>query len=68
MPNKESNKIALAFAKRQTARGKRTFTDGEVVTLHGNKIAWWNPDGSVSFTLANWATVVTRERLEPSDI
>lgn len=60
---KESEKIALAFYERTPATAKRTATDGYRVTLHGNKIAWCNADGSLSLTLAGWPTVTTRERL-----
>lgn len=60
---KESEKIALAFAKRKPATAKRTSTDGEKVTLHVNTIAWWNADGSLSLTLAGWPTATTRDRL-----
>lgn len=59
----ESRKIALAFKEMKPAKGRRTSTDGEHVFLHGNLIAWRNPDGSVSLTLASWPTVTTRERL-----
>lgn len=60
---KESEKIALAFYERKPAKAARTATDGETVTLHGNNIAWRNADGSISLTMAGWATPTTRERL-----
>lgn len=60
---KESEKIALAFYERKPATAKRTATDGETVTLHDNKIAWRNADGSLSLSLAGWPTSTTRERL-----
>lgn len=43
--------------------GYRDYTDGQSVWLHGNKIAWHNPDNTVSLTLAGWGTPTTRERL-----
>jgi hypothetical protein len=60
---KESTQIARAFLAKQKARAARTTTDGEALYLHGNKIAWHNPDGTISATLAGWATVTTRDRL-----
>ena len=59
----ESTVTVLAFLQRKAKRMARTATDGESLTLHGNKIAWHNPDGSVSMTLAGWPTVTTRDRL-----
>jgi hypothetical protein len=59
----ESTTIARAFLARKPKRAKRTATDGESLTLHGNTIAWWNPDGSISMTLCGWGTVTTRDRL-----
>jgi len=58
----ESKLIATAFIKRRSARAARTSTDGRVVYLHGNPIAWWEGD-VLCLTLANWPTVTTRERL-----
>lgn len=56
-------KIAKAFLNRETAKAARTNTDGNAIYLHGHKIAWRNPDGSISATLAGWGTVTTRDRL-----
>jgi hypothetical protein len=60
---KESTKIARAFLARKPATAARTSTDGTAIYLHGNKIAWWEDDRSVSMTLAGWPTVTTRDRL-----
>lgn len=66
---KETSKIAAAFIERKPARAARTATDGKAVELHGNKIAWHLPQDSatglndVALTLAGWASVTTRERL-----
>lgn len=60
---KESMKIARAFLNKEKAGAARTTTDGSAIYLHGNKIAWHNPDGTISATLAGWGTVTTRDRL-----
>ena len=60
---KETRDIITAFLKRRSCTRARTQTNGDVVTLHGNRIAWWEPDGSVSMTLAGWGTRTTRDRL-----
>ena len=60
---KESAKIAKAFLNREKAKAARTYTDGEAIYLHGNKIAWRMPDGTIAATLAGWGTVTTRDRL-----
>lgn len=59
----ESTTIARAFLNRRPKRAARTATDGNILTLHGNTIAWWNADGSISMTLAGWGTPTTRDRL-----
>jgi hypothetical protein len=58
-----STVVVLAFLQRKRHKRNHDFTDGESLTLHGNKIAWHNPDGSVSMTLAGWPTSTTRDRL-----
>lgn len=40
-----------------------TTTDGNVLLLHGNRIAEKMPDGSIYATLAGWGSPTTRERL-----
>lgn len=60
---KESVRICKAFIARKYAKGARTTSLGNDLLLHGNRIAWWNADGSVSMTLAGWGTVTTRDRL-----
>ena len=59
----ESARICRAFIERRYAKAKRTTSLGNDLLLHGNRIAWWNPDGSVSMTLAGWGTPTTRDRL-----
>ncbi len=59
----ETDKIARAFFRRRAANASRTSTNGEIVWLHGNRIAWRTLDGDIGFTLASWPTVTTRERI-----
>jgi len=59
----ESLEVCRAFIAGRVRSMKRTRTDGTTLYLHGNRIAWWNPDGSVSMTLAGWGTPTTRDRL-----
>lgn len=59
----ETDKIARAFYRRRAANATRTNTNGEIVWLHGNRIAWRTLDGDIGFTLAGWPTVTTRERI-----
>ena len=66
---KETHKIASAFIARKPARAARTTTNGTVLRLHGNDIAWHLPQDTetglndIAFTLAGWGSVTTRERL-----
>lgn len=60
---KESRKIAQAFYRGERAHAARTWTDGEAVYLHNNRIAKREADGSVWLSMAGWGTVTTRERL-----
>lgn len=59
---KVSETIARAFAEGRPASSGNTTTDGSVVLLHGNRIAW-RQDGTIYATLAGWSTVTTRERI-----
>ena len=59
----ESTRICKAFIARKYAKAARTVSLGNDLLLHGNRIAWWNPDGSLSMTLAGWGTPTTRDRL-----
>ena len=64
---KETQKIAGAFIRGETARAARSRTDGESVFLHENEIAWWNYGAekpAICFTLAGWNTRTTRDRLD----
>lgn len=60
---KETYKIAQAFYRGVPAKAARTRTDGQTVWLHDNRIAWRTDHHEVCFTLAGWATVTTRERI-----
>lgn len=59
----EAAKIVSAFLERRPAKAARTHTDGMTLYLHGNAIAWHNPDDFISMTLAGWPTTTTRDRL-----
>jgi hypothetical protein len=59
----ETDKIVTAFLARKPAAAARTATDGTVLLLHGNRIAWHTDDGKIMATLAGWPTVTTRDRL-----
>jgi hypothetical protein len=60
---KETRDVMMAFLKRTSCHRKNSSTDGKVVTLFGNRIAWHEPDGSISMTLAGHGTPTTRDRL-----
>lgn len=59
---KETEKIAASWWQGKRAKAARTWTDGESIFLHGNKIAWRDKAG-FHLTLSGWPTVTTRERL-----
>lgn len=54
--------INQAFYEGRKLTKSNTFTDGENVYLHGNKIAYHDEHG-VWVSLAGWNTVTTRERV-----
>jgi len=60
---KETKEVMTAFLERRSCTRARTQTNGDAVTLHGNKIAWREDDGSISMWLCGYGTVTTRERL-----
>ena len=60
---KETRHIMTAFLAGKSCYLARTRTDGTTVYLHGNRIAWREPNGDICMTLAGWGTVTTRERL-----
>ncbi len=62
---KETHKIMSAFLKGESASAQRTNTDGYSVWLHGNLIAQRRagPASKLWFTLADWPTVTTRDRI-----
>ena len=59
---KETQKIMSAFLKGEKASAQRTNTDGYSVWLHGNLIAE-RGKSKLWFTLADWPTVTTRDRI-----
>ena len=59
---KETKKIMSAFLKGEKASAQRTNTDGYSVWLHGNLIAE-RGKSKLWFTLADWPTVTTRDRI-----
>lgn len=59
---KVTKKIANAFHNEEKLKISNTYTDGQAVWLHGNKIIERRQDG-IWFTLAGWDTLTTRERL-----
>ena len=58
----ETQKIMSAFLRGQKASAARTNTDGHSVWLHGNLIAE-RGKSKLWFTLADWPTVTTRDRI-----
>lgn len=60
--NKITSEIAIAFNDGNYKSVGNTFTDGNSVYLHGNKIVERREDG-IYATLAGWNTSVTRERV-----
>ena len=59
---KITKQIAEAFYAERELKINNTYTDGQAVWLHGNKIIERRRDG-IWFTLAGWNTNTTRERL-----
>lgn len=59
----ETRTVVRAFLARKPRKMKRTETDGNILRLHDNPIAWWVTPGVIGFTMAGWPTVTTRERL-----
>lgn len=59
---KVTKKIVNAFVARKPASDSNSFTDGNALYLHNNKIAEWR-DGDVWITTAGWDTTTTKERL-----
>ncbi len=55
--------IRDAFLARKKRSIGNTFTDGENVWLHGNKIVRRDEFGKIFCTLAGWNTPTTRERV-----
>jgi len=57
-----TQKIASAFLNKYSRKISNTYTDGNAIFLHDNKIAEWR-DGALWITNAGWSTVTTKERL-----
>lgn len=51
-----------AFLRRKKAKEGNTYSDGNTLYLHGNKIAEHRVDG-IYITDAGWPTATTKERL-----
>ena len=60
---KGTRDIMTAFLQRTKCRRKNTETDGDTVYLFNNKIAWREPDGSISMWMCGHGTRTTRDRL-----
>ena len=56
-----TERIVRAFEGRYEFRIDNSYTDGQGLWLHGNKIAMW--DGNLWITNAGWESRVTKERL-----
>ena len=56
-----TERIVRAFEGRYEFRIDNSYTDGQGLWLHGNKIAMW--DGNLWITDAGWRSRVTKERL-----
>jgi hypothetical protein len=54
--------ITRAFEGRYALRIDNSYTDGDSLWLHGNKIAEWR-DGYLWITDAGWRSIVAKERL-----
>jgi hypothetical protein len=59
---KVTRDICTAFIEGRPARSANTWTDGEVLFLHRQKIAWKDGNG-YHFCLCGWNTPTTRDRL-----
>ena len=60
---KETRDVITAFVERRSCRRKNSGTDGNTIWLFDNKIAWRDPDGSISMWLCGHGTPTTRDRL-----
>ena len=60
---KTTKAVVTAFLAGERAAASNTATDGTKLTLHGNTIAWKAGGGVITMTMAGYATVTTRERL-----
>jgi len=69
---KVSIEIAKAFINDKKKTVGNTYTEEGKISLHNNKIAWWeknHPDFNLSnnihlcFSMCGWDTITTRERL-----
>ncbi len=60
---KITQEAVAAFMVGKTFSKSNTLVSCGSIYLHGNEIARRRKDGSVEFSLANWNTPTTRERL-----
>ena len=63
MSTQEGRAVAAAFRDGVSCWRARTTTDGQVVLLFGNRIAWRDDKGMVWLTLCGWPGPTTRDRL-----
>ncbi len=59
---KVTREIVKAFRNGKAKSIAATYTTGNEVYLHQNKIAWRDYDG-VKFNMCGWGSVTTRERI-----
>lgn len=63
---KVTKRVCQAFLDGKVAASANTSTNGTILLLHSNKIAWKDDghvDGNIIVTLAGYPTKTTRERL-----
>lgn len=59
---KITKEIVAAFMNHETKRIGNSYTNGTVLYLHDNEIAW-HCNGKIRISTAGWNTPTTRERL-----
>lgn len=60
---KITQQIADAFKQGKSKSNGNTWTNGNLVFLHTNKIVERDEHGNIHMSLAGWNTATTRERL-----
>jgi hypothetical protein len=61
--SEEHREVALAFYERRVKDHSNLTSDGSNLFLYGNRIAWWDDEGSLWITSAGWFTMSTRNGL-----